>query len=53
MKKDFVPYSERKALEYQLLEQRSLEESSSTPGGAGEEGAPVPRDQDFLTLLPT
>lgn len=53
MKKDFVPYSERKALEYQLLEQRLSEESSSTPGGAGEEGAPVPRDQDFLTLLPS
>lgn len=53
MKKDFVPYSERKALEYQLLEQRISEEASLASGGnQGTLGSSVPMDQDFLTLLP-
>eukprot|EP00892_Ulva_mutabilis_P001212 jgi/Ulvmu1/11091/UM070_0006.1 len=54
MKKDFVPYSERKALEYQLLEQRLSEQSAPAAGDAKvTDGGAVPKDQDFLTLLPT
>ena len=54
MKKDFVPYSERKALEYQLMEQRMLDQGGSIPGSAdGEGGAPALQEQDFLTLLPS
>jgi hypothetical protein len=49
-KKDFVPYSERRAMEAQLLQERMQQGSPdvSDTAAAGAQGL----DRDFLTLLP-
>lgn len=50
-KKDFVPYSERKAMEAQLMQERMLQGAPDVAdtAAAGERGD----DRDFLTLLPS
>jgi hypothetical protein len=59
-KKDFVPYSERKALESQLFKDRltsdesapSLGTSDAASTGDGDEVMPLPSGKQLVDLLP-